>query len=252
MFQQLLSNLTSLGTSPQLTWYAPEGERLELSASVTANWVTKATNLLVEEFDASSQTKVLIELGYHWKTIVFTLAAWQVGASVEVIEKISSPNQISSGHFDHIVVTHDEDSAAKIYQNPNLHGLIQLPLAPLARKFPGTLYPGAIDGAQDLMTYSDQLGYLPPVPQDGVALWLPGGGQVNFSELLTATENIPMASRVLFENSDPTALLLLIPRLLKSQSSLVFTSVDLHKQLSADDALRNRIFTPENITLQLS
>lgn len=252
MFQQLLSNLTSLGASPQLTWYALEGERLELSASVTANWVTKATNLLVEEFDASSQTKVIIELGYHWKTIIFALAAWQVGASVEVVEKISSPDQISSGYFDHIVVTHDEDTAAKIYQDPNLHGLIQMPLAPLARSFPGTLYPGAIDGAADLMTYNDQLGYLPPVPQDGVALWLPGEGQVNFSELLADAESIPAASRVLFESSDPTALLLLIPRLLKSQSSLVFTSVALHKQLSTDAELRNRIFTPENVTLQLS
>ena len=34
--------------APALTWYGPDGERVELSQRVLANWVTKAMNLLTD------------------------------------------------------------------------------------------------------------------------------------------------------------------------------------------------------------
>ena len=37
---------------PRLTWYGPDGERVELSAKVLDNWVAKTANLLVDELDA--------------------------------------------------------------------------------------------------------------------------------------------------------------------------------------------------------
>ena len=37
---------------PAPPWYGDDGERVELSGPVLAQWVTKTANLLVEELDA--------------------------------------------------------------------------------------------------------------------------------------------------------------------------------------------------------
>jgi uncharacterized protein (TIGR03089 family) len=67
---------------PRITWYGPDGERIELSAHVLDNWVAKTANLLVEELDADEGTRVLIDLPPHWRTAVWALATWAVGGEV--------------------------------------------------------------------------------------------------------------------------------------------------------------------------
>lgn len=67
---------------PRLTWYGADGERVELSARVLDNWVAKTANLLVEELDAGPGTRVRLDLPPHWRTAVWLLAAWAVGAEV--------------------------------------------------------------------------------------------------------------------------------------------------------------------------
>ena len=39
-------------TSPRLTWYGPDSERVEFSGRVLDNWVAKTSNLLQDELDA--------------------------------------------------------------------------------------------------------------------------------------------------------------------------------------------------------
>ncbi len=39
-------------TSPRLTWYGPDAERVELSGRVLDNWVAKTSNLFQDELDA--------------------------------------------------------------------------------------------------------------------------------------------------------------------------------------------------------
>lgn len=65
---------------PRVTWYGDEGERVELSARVLDNWVAKTANLLVEELDADAGTAVRLDLPAHWRTVVWALATWAVGA----------------------------------------------------------------------------------------------------------------------------------------------------------------------------
>jgi uncharacterized protein (TIGR03089 family) len=67
---------------PRLTWYGPDGERVELSARVLDNWVAKTANLLVEELDAEPGTTVRLDLPPHWRTAVWALAAWAVGGEL--------------------------------------------------------------------------------------------------------------------------------------------------------------------------
>ncbi len=71
---------------PRLTWYGGDGERVELSARVLLNWVAKTANLLVEELldlPAPGRAPVVaLDLPVHWRSLVWGLAAWAVGARV--------------------------------------------------------------------------------------------------------------------------------------------------------------------------
>lgn len=70
-------------TQPFITYYdLGTGERIELSATTTANWVAKTSNFLVEDLDAEANTRIRIDLPSHWETYVWLLAAWQVGCVV--------------------------------------------------------------------------------------------------------------------------------------------------------------------------
>ncbi len=71
------------GAGPFLTYYDDAtGERIELSALTTANWVAKTANLLVDEYDLESGETVAIGLPPHWLGVVWALSTWSVGASL--------------------------------------------------------------------------------------------------------------------------------------------------------------------------
>ena len=70
-------------SAPLITYYdISSGERIELSGTTTANWVAKTSNLLVDDLDAEPGTRIRIGLPTHWQSIVWLLAAWNVGAAV--------------------------------------------------------------------------------------------------------------------------------------------------------------------------
>jgi uncharacterized protein (TIGR03089 family) len=71
------------GAGPFLTYYDDAtGERIELSALTTANWVAKTANLLVDEYDVESGETVAIGLPPHWLGVVWALSTWSVGAAL--------------------------------------------------------------------------------------------------------------------------------------------------------------------------
>ncbi|MEU4288541.1 TIGR03089 family protein [Kribbella sp. NPDC026596] len=71
------------GAGPFLTYYDDaSGERIELSALTTANWVAKTANLLVDEYDLESGETVAIGLPPHWLGVVWALSTWSAGASL--------------------------------------------------------------------------------------------------------------------------------------------------------------------------
>src|SRR5690625_2734237 len=67
---------------PRLTWYGPADERVELSGRVLANWVTKATSLLVEEGEVEPGTRVLLDIPVHWRALVWAMATWCAGGEL--------------------------------------------------------------------------------------------------------------------------------------------------------------------------
>src|SRR5680860_1086518 len=103
---------------PRVTWYGADGERVELSGHVLENWVAKTANLLVEECDAGPGTTVALDLPPHWRTVVWALAAWSVGATLAEEDA-------------DVVVTADPASA------PDAGQVVAVTLAALARRFEG-------------------------------------------------------------------------------------------------------------------
>ena len=68
---------------PLLTFYDhATDERIELSVTTYANWVAKASGLLVEEGDLERGMTLRIDLPPHWLSPVFLGAAWTVGLKV--------------------------------------------------------------------------------------------------------------------------------------------------------------------------
>ncbi len=128
-------------TRPRLTWYGPDGERVELSARVLANWVAKSANLLVEEFDAGPGTVVAVDLPAHWKTVIIHLATLATGAGTE-----GSPD---------LVVT--AEPAA--HEGP----VVAVALPALARSFPGDLGE-ALDYAAEVLGHDDEFVATTPTP----------------------------------------------------------------------------------------
>lgn len=183
-----LLHRVSLSAQPHLTWYSDGGaERVELSGRVLANWVSKAANLLDEE-GIDSDCAVLIDLPVHWRTAIWSWAAWLRGATVHW-------GKDPSHEYDAAISSrpHDRDTADLV---------IAVPLAPLALSWKGDPLPsGVVDGAADLMTQADVL--LSPLPSVGEAL--PG---VPFSELIEGTdpliEGTEPARRIALQPSDHT------------------------------------------------
>lgn len=140
---------------PRITVYddtdsPTRGERVELSARVLANWAAKAANLLQDELDAGRGTVVCLDLPPHWRTLYWALAAWSVGACVEVPAHRSAAGAAPDGTPADVVVT-DDPAAAQGAEDGVL-----VTLAALARSAPGPVPPGVVDEAHDLATHGDE------------------------------------------------------------------------------------------------
>ncbi|WP_237685396.1 MULTISPECIES: TIGR03089 family protein [Arthrobacter] len=142
----ILSTLrTRQATSPALTWYGPDSERIELSGKVLDNWVAKTSNLLVDELDAEPGIRLLLDLPVHWKTLVWALAAWQTGCTV-----ILGNNPSNSAAAPDITVTASQESLDTVEGT-----VVAVDLGALALRFSGTLPAAAVDYAAEVRSYAD-------------------------------------------------------------------------------------------------
>lgn len=133
---------------PRLTWYddqpgPTQGERIELSGRVLANWVSKAGNLLQDDCAAGPGTTVGLDLPAHWRGVYWALATWSVGATVVLGNEVADAD---------VLVTASPGAAGA-------HGgdaiLVSLPA--LARSHPQAAEAGgAVDEARELSTHGDQ------------------------------------------------------------------------------------------------
>lgn len=160
-------------SSPALVWYGPDGERVELSGRVLDNWVAKTANLLAEELDAEPGAVVRLAMAPHWRSVVWALAGWQVGATVDV-----APEGNAGAEGADVVVSSDPGAlgSGPAYQVAVAEGA-------LALGWPGKLPDGVLDYAAEVRSYADV--YLGAGSADQHAIALKhDGGEVTFAQLL--------------------------------------------------------------------
>ncbi|GGM27664.1 TIGR03089 family protein [Promicromonospora citrea] len=229
----LLARLAADGGRPRLTWYGDDGERVELSGAVLANWVSKTVNLLVEEFDAAPGTRLTLDLPVHWRTAVWALAAWRTGATV-VLPDAPSPDAPD------VAVTDDPGRWAGTGAD-----LVAVSLPALARRYDGELPPGAIDAAAAVMTYGDVIGWVPEVDPDEDAL-ATAAGAVGHAELLPAPAD---GARVLVDGrGDLAEVLRTLLGVWAGGGSAVLTSAATAAELERDEGRRTRLLSSEQAT----
>lgn len=139
-----LVNDVATRDQPMLTWYGPDSERIDLTGRTAANWIIKAANLLALEADAHDGVCVWLDVPWHWRAIVWGLAAQCSGADV-----CYSPDGAT------IAVTNSPGDAHASMET------IAIALPALAREVED-LPSWAIDGAADLMTQPDSWAFAAP------------------------------------------------------------------------------------------
>ena len=149
----LLGALTTEPGRPRLTWYGDGSERIELSGAVLVNWVSKTTNLLVEEFDAEPGTLVVTDLPPHWRTLVWALATWRAGAHLRVVDGPTEPATGLTG-ADVVVTATPDRWTTPDGTRPRGTELVAVALPALARTFGADLPPGTVDAASAVITCS--------------------------------------------------------------------------------------------------
>lgn len=149
---QLLHALRSNNpTSPRLTWYGPDSERVEFSGRVLENWVAKTANYLVDELDAEPGTVIALDLPLHWRSLVWMLATWAVGATAVTADGAGA---FSAGAD--IIATaspaavHSQLSGAK--GDPLV---VAVALPALQMRWMGELPPRTLDYSGDVRSHAD-------------------------------------------------------------------------------------------------
>lgn len=240
----VLAGLLAEPGRPRLTWYGTAGERVELSGAVLDNWVSKTTNLLVEELDAAPGSRVLLDLPPHWRTVLWALAAWRTGATVVTD---ATPDALASAD---VVVTDRPDDL----DLPRAAAVVVVTLPALARRYDGTLPPDALDAAASVMTYGDVIGWVPATDPGADALDV-GADPVPHAGLLAAASGTvagqPAGARALLEVSGartatPVVLLTALG-VLADGGSLVL----LHPEPGDGPARTERVAETERVTARV-
>lgn len=183
---------TREATSPRLTWYGPDSERVEFSGRVLENWVAKTANYLVDELDGEPGTVVAIDLPLHWRSLVWLLASWGVGATAVT-------GETAVGASADIVATSDPEAAwerAAAAKPAPLVVAVALPA--LAMRWMGDLPPRTLDYSGDVRSHADV--FFPdaePSPAD--TAWSHGGTDTSYAELLAQAPAPEAPRRMLLE-----------------------------------------------------
>jgi uncharacterized protein (TIGR03089 family) len=148
----------SASTRPLLTYYDDAtGERVELSATTTANWAAKAANLLRDECDVEEGTPVAVLLPAHWQTAAVLLAIWWCGAEV-----VAEP-------ADAEWVLCDAERVDLALAVAPAGGVVALSLDAFGKGIPG-LPAGVVDFAPEVRLHGDEFVRFSTVPDTAAAL----------------------------------------------------------------------------------
>ncbi|WP_419995479.1 TIGR03089 family protein [Streptomyces boninensis] len=158
----LTSALAANPTHPLITYYDDTtGERVELSALTTANWVAKTANLLQSELAAEPGDRAAILLPAHWQTAVWLLACSATGVVADLGGDPKSADLVVAGP--------DALDAGRACSGER----IALGLRPLGVRFPAPP-DGYRDYAVEVPGQPDDFAPFAPVAPDDPAIAVAG------------------------------------------------------------------------------
>lgn len=209
---ELLTAFRTLNpTSPRLSWYGPDSERVEFSGRVLENWVAKTANYLVDELDAESGSEVAVDLPLHWRSFVWLLATWATGATVATPDAVTTTD---------VRTTTDSGSAllgdsgavlfggsslpnadivatanpAQVWEQLNSAGrkpsplVVAVALPALAMRWMGELPPRTLDYSGDVRSHADVF-FADETPSIDEVAWRHGSAVVSYGELLASGDS---------------------------------------------------------------
>jgi uncharacterized protein (TIGR03089 family) len=185
---------------PRVTFYEDtpgptQGERIELSGKVLANWISKAGNALQDEYDLGPGSVVRLALPPHWRALYWAFAVWSVGGTVDLAR--------GAAHVVDLLICDDPDAIAAELE-PTPEDVVLVTLAALARVHPGPVPAGAMDDARELATYGDQFAAgAEPAPDD---LALITAGEHTAYRSVVPERDWPAGSRVSLAGDLPQVL----------------------------------------------
>ena len=207
---QVLEHLVATDqTAPRVTFYErtpgpTQGERIELSAKVLTNWVSKAANLLNEELDVDASSSVIVHLpAAHWRTAYWCLAVWSLGAQVVFVDADDDDGALPSAPIvreaDVLVTSNPADEVDS--------DIVVVTLAMLARRSSAPLPTDAIDEAQELSTFGDV--FTPfdvPAPTAAALTVVTGAGDERQTSYADLTTPLTVAGRHFLASPSPELL----------------------------------------------
>ncbi|WP_343997653.1 TIGR03089 family protein, partial [Nocardioides furvisabuli] len=142
---------------PLVTFYDhATDERVELSVTTYANWVAKASGLLVDVADLERGMSLRIDLPPHWLSTVFLGAAWTVGLRVTTSDE---PDAVVCGP-DGLDTWSPRASALPV---------LACSLRPLGVRFAEPLPPGVLDVGVEIWSQPDGFTAWDPPTGDDLA-----------------------------------------------------------------------------------
>ncbi|MDN5716633.1 MAG: TIGR03089 family protein [Janibacter sp.] len=195
--------------APRITCYdevpgPTAGERVELSARVLGNWVSKAANALQDEWDIEPGSVVHIAMRPHWRQLYWAWAVWSVGAVLDLD---------GQGAAD-LVVT--DDPAALPHDGPS----VLVTRAALARSAGVSLPDGVMDEAADLSTHGDLFSPWAEPGSEDIALRV-AGGETTYEGIGTSTTPVTQGARIQLVDPPAEALLRTALAVWSAEGSLV-------------------------------
>lgn len=148
---------------PLVTFYdQASGERVELSVTTWANWVAKASSLLVDELGLERGDRIAIDLPPHWLGTVFLGAAWNCGLVVTT--------STDTATTDLAAVVCGPDSLAEWADRTGELTVLACALLPLGVRFAEPVPAGVIDVGVDIWSQPDAFQAWDPPQADDPAL----------------------------------------------------------------------------------
>ncbi|MFI5625401.1 TIGR03089 family protein [Nocardioides sp. NPDC051685] len=161
---------------PFVTFYDDaSGERQELSTTTYANWVAKASGLLVDEHGLERGDSIRIDLPAHWLATVFLGAAWNTGL---VVTDSESPDAVVCG----------PDSLETWADEAGKRPTLACSLLPFGVRFADPLPQGVHDVGIEVWGQPD--GFIPvdpPAADDAATSW--AGAETSHTDLFGGDGN---------------------------------------------------------------